>query len=165
MRTGPGDDAAPLLTPKDTMQLFAASSRWLDAELDRPFAGPTVVVTHHAPTLHSIHPRFAGSPINAAFVSDAVAAEGRRAQLWIHGHTHDSFDYEVDGTRVLRNPRGYAREGKVENAMFNPELVVGGCRQTASAWAAGAPTRSRWPRLRPGSTPAPRRAAPAARRL
>ena len=124
VRTGPGADA-PLLTPEDTTRLVAASSRWLDAELNRPFAGPTVVVTHHAPTLHSIHPRFVGSPINAAFVSDAAwLLKGRRAQLWIHGHTHDSFDYEVDGTRVLCNPRGYARDGKVENARFNPELVV-----------------------------------------
>ena len=124
IRTGPAADA-PLLTPEDTTRLFAASSRWLDAELDRPFAGPTVVITHHAPTLHSIHPRFAGSPINAAFVSDAAwLLRGGRARLWIHGHTHDSFDYRVDGTRVLCNPRGYVKGDEVENALFNPQLVV-----------------------------------------
>ena len=124
IRTGPAADA-PLLTPEDTTRLFAASSRWLDAELNRPFAGPTVVITHHAPTLHSIHPRFAGSPFNAAFVSDAAwLLQGRRAQLWIHGHTHDSFDYVVDGTRVLCNPRGYVKDGKIENPAFKPELVV-----------------------------------------
>ena len=115
----------PILTPEDTTQLFAASRRWLDTELAKPFAGPTVVITHHAPTLHSIHPRFAGSPFNAAFVSDAAfLLQGGRAQLWIHGHTHDSFDYTVDGTRVLCNPRGYAKDGVVENARFDPQLVV-----------------------------------------
>lgn len=26
---------------------------------------------------------------------------------WVHGHTHDSFDYDVRGCRVVCNPRGY----------------------------------------------------------
>jgi hypothetical protein len=30
----------------------------------------------------------------------------RRSRLWIHGHTHTSFDYEARGTRVVCNPRG-----------------------------------------------------------
>ena len=116
---------APLLTPEDTTRLFATSTRWLDAEWAKPFAGPTVVITHHAPTLHSIHPRFAGSPFNAAFVSDAEwLLRGGRAQLWIHGHTHDSFDYVVNGTRVLCNPRGYAKDGVNENALFDAGLMV-----------------------------------------
>lgn len=34
-----------------------------------------------------------------------------RAALWIHGHTHDGFDYHVNGTRVVCNPRGCARGG------------------------------------------------------
>ncbi len=124
VRTAAAADA-PLLTPEDTTRLFAASTRWLDAELAKPFAGPTVVITHHAPTLHSIHPRFAGSPFNAAFVSDAAwLLQGGRAQLWIHGHTHDSYDYLIDRTRVLCNPRGYVKDGQVENARFNPQLVV-----------------------------------------
>ncbi|MBS0505989.1 MAG: metallophosphoesterase family protein [Proteobacteria bacterium] len=118
----PGD---PLFTPQDAADLYETNVAWLARALAQPFAGPTVVITHHAPTLHSIHPRFAGSPLNAGFVSDAqdlVAASG--AQLWIHGHTHDSFDYQVQDTRVLCNPRGYAREGKVENALFDAQLVV-----------------------------------------
>ena len=36
--------------------------------------------------------------------------DGSRAQLWIHGHTHDSFDYVVNGTRVVCNPRGIRAE-------------------------------------------------------
>lgn len=118
----PGD---PLFTPQDAAALYDANLPWLRQALAQPFDGPTVVITHHAPTLHSIHPRFAGSPLNAIFVSDAeqlVAASG--ARLWIHGHTHDSFDYQVQGTRVLCNPRGYAKEGVNENPLFDPRLVV-----------------------------------------
>jgi len=73
--------------------------------------------------MRSIHPRFAGSPVNLCFVSDAEhLLEG--ADLWVHGHTHDSFDYRVGATRVLCNPRGYARDGVPENRDFDPGLLV-----------------------------------------
>ena len=121
-------DAPPAhaaLAPRDTADLFADQARWLDAALSVPHAGPTVVITHHAPSPRSIHPRFAGSALNACFVSDAERlVDGRRVRLWIHGHTHDSFDYPLHGTRVLCNPRGYARDGVNENAAFDPALVV-----------------------------------------
>src|SRR5207253_8190939 len=55
--------------------------------------------------------RFADSLLNACFVSDAERLiDASRARLWIHGHTHDSFDYCLNGTRVVCNPRGYARK-------------------------------------------------------
>ncbi len=124
VRSAAALDAA-LFTPEDSIEIFERSTHWLDSELAKPFDGPTVVVTHHAPSLHSIHPRFAGSPFNAAFVSAAEwLLRGHRARLWIHGHTHDSYDYLVDGTRVLCNPRGYVKDGKVENPQFDPALVV-----------------------------------------
>ncbi len=125
IRRGDAPPGGPLFTPQDAVALFDANCRWLAGELARPHAGPTVVVTHHAPSPRSIHPRFAGSPINGCFVSDAealVAASG--ARLWVHGHTHDSFDYRLGATRVLCNPRGYARDGAVENPLFDPCLVV-----------------------------------------
>lgn len=112
-------------TPAASAALFADHARWLKARLAAPHDGPTVVITHHAPSRGSIHPRFAGSLLNACFVSDAQAlVEASGAPLWIHGHTHDSFDYRVGATRVLCNPRGYARDGVNENALFNANLVV-----------------------------------------
>lgn len=45
----------------------------------------------------------------------------------MYGHVHDSLDYQVNGTRVVCNPRGYARRGGgMENDKFNPApaLVV-----------------------------------------
>ncbi|HEX7054277.1 MAG TPA: metallophosphoesterase [Burkholderiales bacterium] len=116
-------DAA--FTPQASAALFERHAAWLQARLAEPHAGPTVVITHHAPSPKSIHPRFAGSALNGCFVSDAERLmQGWRAALWIHGHTHDSFDYGIDGTRVLCNPRGYARDGVNENPAFDPGLVV-----------------------------------------
>ena len=112
-------------TPDDAAALCKRHAAWLDAALGQPHHGPTVVITHHAPSPRSIHPRFAGSLLNACFVSDLERLAGAgRAQLWIHGHTHDSFDYDLNGTRVVCNPRGYAKGGVNENASFDPNLIV-----------------------------------------
>lgn len=112
-----------VFTPADSCTLFAEQYAWLASALDEPFDGPTVVITHHAPTPHSVHPRFADSPVSAAFVSDCTALMGRSV-LWIHGHTHDSFDYTVNGTRVVCNPRGYCPNGVNENPDFDPDLCL-----------------------------------------
>jgi stress-induced morphogen len=81
---------------------------WLAQELAKPFDGKTVVVSHHGPHPLSVHPRYIGEPLNAAFVSD-LSEFLSRANLWLHGHVHDSFDYNVEGCRVVANPLGYAR--------------------------------------------------------
>jgi predicted phosphodiesterase len=119
------DDEDTLLTPEHSEALFRGHAAWLQERLAEPHDGPTVVITHHAPSPRSIHPRFVGAPVNVCFVSDLEHLLGRdRVQLWIHGHTHDSFDYEVAGTRVVCNPRGYFRDGRQENAAFDPALVL-----------------------------------------
>ena len=114
-----------LFQPADSAALFNRHAGWLAGMLREPFPGPTVVITHHAPSLRSIHPRFADSPLNACFVSDAERLmDGGKATLWIHGHTHDSFDYVVNGTRVVCNPRGYVKNGVNENPAFDPGFVA-----------------------------------------
>jgi len=122
-----GDAPAPgrLFSPADSIASYERAASWLARQLAEPFDGPTVVITHHAPSPRSIHPRFAGSPLNGCFASDLEHLMGaERAQLWIHGHTHDSFGYAVAGTRVLCNPRGYAKGGVDENPAFDARLVV-----------------------------------------
>lgn len=116
----------------DAAALHHTSREWLAAELGKPFNGPTVVVTHHAPHPGSVHPRYAGQLLNAGFVSDLTPLMGK-AQLWIHGHVHDSFDYTVGGTRIVTNPRGYALNRRAaeapehiqwENPQFQPRLSL-----------------------------------------
>ena len=123
IRVGNSPDAP--FTPADSAALFNANAGWLQRKLAEPHAGPTVVVTHHAPSRKSIHPRFADSLLNACFVSDADRLlDGSRARLWIHGHTHDSFDYFLNGVRVVCNPRGYAKDDVHENPLFDASFLV-----------------------------------------
>jgi predicted phosphodiesterase len=109
------------LHPADTAALHDESRAWLAEQL----AGterPTVVVTHHAPATPSIAERFRDEPLNPAFVSnlDAMVADSGAA-LWVHGHTHDAFDYRLGDTRVVCNPRGYPKENV---AGFDPARTV-----------------------------------------
>ncbi|KQU31082.1 hypothetical protein ASG63_16415 [Methylobacterium sp. Leaf94] len=94
----------------------------IERALAEPHAGPTVVITHHAPHPVSLGRQGPLQAIDAAYASNlSRILEGPTAPpLWIHGHIHRSADYVVGGTRVLANPRG--RRG--ENALFDPALVL-----------------------------------------
>jgi Icc-related predicted phosphoesterase len=110
-------------TPEDAIQLHMASREWLVAILAEPFDGKTVIVTHHAPSSQSVHPRYARDLLTPAFASNLENLMGcDRAALWVHGHMHDPFDYEIYGTRVVCNPRGYAPNSLTPE--FRPEWVV-----------------------------------------
>jgi predicted phosphohydrolase len=110
-------------TPEDAIRLHTASRDWLAAKLSEPFGGKTVVVTHHAPLSQSVHPRYASDLLTPAFASNLEnLMDGNRALLWIHGHMHESFDYEVYASRVVCNPRGYSPDAL--NPDFKPELVL-----------------------------------------
>ena len=119
------DAADQLFTPGHSEALFDRHAAWLESQLATPHDGATVVITHHGPTPLSISPRYRDSPLNPCFVSDASRLlDGTRVGLWIHGHLHDSFDYQLNGTRVLCNPRGYVVDGMAENPAFDPGLVI-----------------------------------------
>lgn len=93
-------------TPADALHAHEADRRWLQAQLDTPFDGKTVVITHHGPHRGSTHPRWAGNALNGAFMSHLPELV-TKADLWVHGHVHDTFDYVVEKCRVVANPRGY----------------------------------------------------------
>lgn len=98
-----------LFTPEDANRLHSASRDWLAVMLAESFDGKTAVVTHHAPSSLSVHARYARNLLTPAFASNLEnLMGGDRVVLWVHGHMHDPFDYEVYGTRVVCNPRGYA---------------------------------------------------------
>lgn len=123
IRAAPGSDE--LFTPELSQRIFDESVAWLEEQFAQRHDGPTVVVTHFAPSRGSIHQRFAGSPLNACFVSDLEQNIARwQPQLWLHGHVHDSFDYRIGRTRVVANPRGYAPAGRTENPDFDAGLVI-----------------------------------------
>lgn len=125
------DSSAPtraprrLLRAEDTLVMHVQARDWLLRKFAEPFDGPTVVVTHHAPSLGSMAARYASDWLSPAFVSDLPAEFFSVPKLWVHGHTHTSFDYQIGQCRIVSNPRGYKlRHGGFENTVFNPELAL-----------------------------------------
>ena len=113
-------------TPADSLALHRHARAWLEAELAKPFTGKTIVVTHHATHRQSLAARYADDRVSAGFVNDLPELVRAPADLWIHGHTHTAFDYTVNGTRVVCNPRGYIdrRSRQPENPDFAWDKVV-----------------------------------------
>jgi len=70
-----------------------------------------VVVTHHMPSSLSVASEYEGSELNRFFLCDMEETMAQRQpKLWVHGHTHSSFDYTIFATRVVCNPLGYPFE-------------------------------------------------------
>lgn len=122
------------VSPELTRKWHKRALRILERIIAQPFAGPTVIISHHGVHPNSVHPRLRFVPNNAAFVSDLTQLIARWSPtLMIHGHVHNRFDYRVGNTRVITNPRGYCRVQKdvdgvdweiPEHADFDPNLLI-----------------------------------------
>jgi predicted phosphohydrolase len=78
-----------------------------------------VVITHHAPSFKSSPDCYIGTSLQPAFATDLSSfMVDYKPKYWIHGHMHNTSDYNIGGTNVLCNPRGYYA---VE---LNPEFDV-----------------------------------------
>jgi hypothetical protein len=126
------------LRPRDTVDAHKRTVSFIETMLSTPFDGDTIIVTHHAPSLHSLrgwdpaHPeRFAdldfcyATDLERWFTGEGMPASHVPPVLALHGHIHENRDYCVGNTRIVCNPRGYPlRNGLRENPHFNPQLVI-----------------------------------------
>ena len=119
-QTGSTRGGAPMLAQEVREQSLVCQA-WLRQALATPFDGATVVVTHFAPSLRSLDPRYGLSPGTAGFCN-ALDELLPLASVWLHGHLHAPSDYVHRGCRVVANPLGYAR--KNEQLGFKPYLLV-----------------------------------------
>lgn len=119
-KTGGTWRGQPLLA-EQVRELGLQCQAWLREALAEPFAGPTVVVTHFAPTLASADPRYGLTPGTAGFCN-ALDALLPQARLWLHGHLHCPVDTVQQGCRIVANPLGYAK--KNEQLGHRPQLLI-----------------------------------------
>ncbi|KAF1050090.1 metallophosphoesterase [Xylophilus sp.] len=124
-KTGTTRGGAPMLSEAVRAESLACQA-WLRDALARPFGGPTVAVTHFAPSLRSADPRYGLVPGTAGFCN-ALDGLLPLADLWLHGHLHCHIDYTVDtvggrSCRVVANPLGYAAKG--ERSGFDMHRLV-----------------------------------------
>lgn len=113
-----------MYNPQQFSELYRKSKAWLEQELAKPFAGQTVVVTHHAPTQWSWY----NSP-NAikklAYCNDLKELfHDYEIAVWFHGHTHSMGDYRLAGARILSNTRGYMGRREVDGFDLNKVVEI-----------------------------------------
>lgn len=118
--TGTRQEGVPMLAEQVRAQSLLCQD-WLRGALATPFDGPTVVVSHFAPSLRSADPRYGLQPGTAGFCN-ALDDLLEYADLWLHGHLHAPSDYVHQGCRVVANPLGYADHD--EQGGFDPACVV-----------------------------------------
>lgn len=119
-KTGARWRGEPLLAAQ-VRTLALQSQAWLRQALAQPFQGPTVVVTHFAPTLASADPRY-GMTAGTAGFCNALDDWLPQARLWLHGHLHCPVDTVQAGCRIVANPLGYAKKGEQQG--FRPGLLL-----------------------------------------
>lgn len=114
------------VSPDDFVDMFEASRKYVfeQVKIEKAKGNKTVVVVHHGVSPQSTHPRYAGDPINAGFVSDLTEdILDAQPDYIFHGHVHDAFDYMIGNTRIIANPRGYPGREQANNG-FNPTLTI-----------------------------------------
>jgi predicted phosphodiesterase len=135
--------------PPHALARHRRSRAFFETEMRKPRGdGRLVIITHHAPMPDSACRQPSHDPgvrlsddeiLTAAYRSDltslmwpAPAIDGGEplhpADLWIHGHTHESEDMTIGHTRIVSNAKGYGpwmpRERSWDNPHFNPKFVI-----------------------------------------
>ena len=123
--------------PHHALERHQHSRAFLEAQLRQERPGPMVIVTHHAAHRARQDPTLPPDILDAAYRSDLThlmvpapddgGGALRPADLWIYGHTHESFDGLIGSTRVVSNAKGYGplRPGETwDNPAFNPNFVI-----------------------------------------
>ncbi|GAA0320802.1 metallophosphoesterase [Psychrobacter aestuarii] len=117
-----------LFSPEYSVALHQQQRLWLQNALIEAKAlnKKVVVMTHHSISPLSVSEKYAELPSNAAFVSDLSEwmYEPWAPSLWVHGHTHEAFDYQLHRTRVVVNPRAYPKETSSTDLDFAWHKVV-----------------------------------------
>lgn len=117
------------LNPDDTLKFHKKSKLFLEQKLEQFHDQKIWVLTHHAPSYQSVHPKYRSAGIaNGAYVSDLddFILSHPQIKYWHHGHTHESFDYMIGGCRVVCNPRGYYNgyNSSGLNPNFDPNFEI-----------------------------------------
>lgn len=116
------------LTPVDTIKMHNEFMDGLKSAIASKTTDKLVVVSHHAP-IYKPNPRFGFDNVSYAYFSTEAESImlDNKIDLWLHGHTHQSYETMVGDTKVVANAHGYpsyarlpevkefCRKGRVQN--------------------------------------------------
>lgn len=96
-----------LITPEWVHEQHEKSVDFIQAELEKPFKGKTVLMTHHPAWLV---PGVEDKQCPKAYGTDLEYLWKDKVDLLLHGHLHTAVNTYMGRTRVVCNPRGYPKE-------------------------------------------------------
>jgi predicted phosphohydrolase len=110
-------------SPQESLHLHVRAAIDIDNAYRSQPDLPTVIVSHHAPSLMSVPRHFLKDALTPSFASRfEYRILEYQPLLWVHGHIHTASDYLIGKTRVICNPLGYPDEASRET--FIPDLVI-----------------------------------------
>jgi hypothetical protein len=107
--------------PQEARALHLTSLAFLEAVLATHHPGPTVLVTHFAPTIDAVSPPHREGLLAPSACTELTPLIDRyQPAAWISGHTHFSYRLRRGPTLMLSNPLGYPDE----RLGFDPHLTI-----------------------------------------
>jgi predicted phosphohydrolase len=111
-------------------QLHSDCMNFIQPQLEQPFAGKTIVVTHHMPTFMNYPPKFKGDILNEAFaveLTDLIVLS--KPAYWIYGHLHGNIPpFKIGETKLIANQLGYVKYN--EHTAFSTNVSIDLCKDT-----------------------------------
>jgi predicted phosphohydrolase len=112
------------LNPDDTLKFHKKSKQFLLERLEQFHDQKIWILTHHAPSYQSIHPKYRTETTNGSYASDLddLILSHPQIKYFSHGHTHESMNYFIGDCQVICNPRGYFPSQM--NPNFDPNFEI-----------------------------------------
>jgi len=93
-----------------------------------------IVLTHFAPSIKSVESKYLnrpnrfsspGSELNAVYASplEEFILDNPRIKLWVHGHVHSSFNYNIGQCNIICEPYGYYHEHGIPHNEYTGKVL------------------------------------------
>jgi predicted phosphohydrolase len=112
------------LSVKDYNFFHGRSLVFIEKEIEKRYAGPIVMVTHHVPTFKNYPKKYKADILNSIFATELYdIVEDSRFDYWIYGHHHNNIpSFMIGKTHLVTNQLGYVRHN--EHRDFVPGRVI-----------------------------------------
>jgi predicted phosphohydrolase len=111
---------------QDYNRLHDACRDFLSHELRNQEEQPTIVVSHHVPTLFHYPEKYRYSELNSAFAVELFEViESSAVDYWIYGHNHSAVsDFKIGKTTLTTNQLGYVEYGEHYSFQWDRVIVL-----------------------------------------
>lgn len=115
------------LRPHDTLTANKESREFFANVVQSKTTEKLCAISHHGPAPATAKVGTEHDLISAAYVNGEYVELMTGINAWIYGHTHETRDFTINGTRVVTNAKGYGPSighPTWENQHFDPTFTI-----------------------------------------